>query len=93
MFPSARWVAEHLEEYPRILGLDVRTDTAVTRTDYDELNKTWSVWYKDRDGSEFSLRSNHLVVATGVDILGGLKPKIPQLPGLVRSWQCLIVRI
>ncbi|KAJ7480133.1 hypothetical protein B0H11DRAFT_2026665 [Mycena galericulata] len=82
MFPSANVVANHLEQYPSVLGLDVRTDTNVTRADYDERERSWTVCMKHADGSEFTLRSSHLVVATGVDVLGGLKPQVPQLTGL-----------
>ncbi|KAF7329012.1 Pyr-redox-2 domain-containing protein [Mycena venus] len=82
MFPSATLVADHLEKYPQILGLDVRTSTETTRAVYDGANKTWTVQLQHSDGSKCTLNSSHLVIATGVDILGGQKPKIPQLPGL-----------
>jgi cation diffusion facilitator CzcD-associated flavoprotein CzcO len=85
MFPSATVVADHLEKYPQILGLDVRTSTEVVRADYGEGNKTWSVQLERKDNSQFTLSSSHLVVATGVDILGGQKPRMPKLPGLVRA--------
>ncbi|KAJ7730977.1 tryptophan dimethylallyltransferase-domain-containing protein [Mycena maculata] len=81
MFPTAAVVANHLEQYPLILGLDVRTATEAVRTNYDEGSKLWTVWLRRAHGSEFTLTSNHLVVATGVDALGGLKPRIPQVPG------------
>ncbi|KAJ7185512.1 tryptophan dimethylallyltransferase-domain-containing protein [Mycena filopes] len=82
MFPSARLVADHLEKYPKVLGLDVRTGMDVTRTAYDACTKTWTVYLRRVDGTETTLTSTHLVVANGVDILGGLKPNIPKLPGL-----------
>jgi hypothetical protein len=84
MFPSAISVADHLEKYPRLLGLDIRTSTAVVRTAYNVESKSWNIFLTGPDGVRFILRSRHLVIATGVDILGGLKPKVPQLSGLVR---------
>jgi hypothetical protein len=84
MFPSATLAADHLEKYPQILGLDVRTSTETIRADYTEDKKMWTVRLEHEDGFQFTLTSSHLVVATGVDALGGQKPRIPQLPGLVR---------
>ncbi|KAJ6584489.1 hypothetical protein B0H19DRAFT_1105243 [Mycena capillaripes] len=81
MFPSGTMVADHLERYPQVLGLVVRTGTEVLRTDYNEHSKTWTVWLRRMD-TEFTLTSSHLVVATGVDNLGGLKPNLPKVSGL-----------
>jgi putative flavoprotein involved in K+ transport len=86
MFPAAALVADHLEKYPEMLGLDVRTGTTAVRSEYNGHDKIWTLWLQRSDGSEFTLRSRHLVVANGVDVLGGLKPRIPQLPGLVRCF-------
>ncbi|KAJ7779889.1 tryptophan dimethylallyltransferase-domain-containing protein [Mycena metata] len=82
MFPSATKVAEHMEKYPQLLGLDVRTSTKTIRAEFDEFGRTWTVQLQREDGSEFTLVSSHLVVATGVDILGGQRARIPQIPGL-----------
>ncbi|KAJ7262364.1 tryptophan dimethylallyltransferase-domain-containing protein [Mycena rebaudengoi] len=82
MFPPSSSVADHLEKYPKMLGLDVLTSTNAVRSEYDGDKKIWTVWLRHSDGSEFTLRSRHLVVANGVDVLGGLKPRIPELPGL-----------
>ncbi|KAJ6471943.1 tryptophan dimethylallyltransferase-domain-containing protein [Mycena sanguinolenta] len=82
MFPSAMLVADHLEKYALNLNLDIRTSTETVCANYDEVNKEWTVQLKHKDGSPFTLSSSHLVVATGVDILGGQKPNIPKLPGL-----------
>ncbi|KAJ7033908.1 hypothetical protein C8F04DRAFT_957087 [Mycena alexandri] len=83
MFPSATMVADHMERYPQLLGLDVRRGTKTVRAEFDEIDQTWTVQLERKDGSQFTLVSSHLVVATGVDILGGQKPRIPQIPGLV----------
>lgn len=88
MFPAARVVADHLERYPQILRLDVRTSTETVHADYNEGKKTWTIRLQHKDGSQFTLSASHLVVATGVDILGGQKPKMPQPPGLVRPFAC-----
>ncbi|KAF7371204.1 Pyr-redox-2 domain-containing protein [Mycena sanguinolenta] len=82
MFPSATLVADHLEKYAQNLNSDIRTSTETVRADYDEVQKAWTVQLKHEDGSAFTLMSSHLIIATGVDILGGQKPKIPELPGL-----------
>ncbi|KAK7050259.1 Pyr-redox-2 domain-containing protein [Favolaschia claudopus] len=82
MFPAARLVADHLEQYPQVLQLDVRTSTEAIHANYDDAGKTWTIELQCMDGSKSTLHTSHLVVATGVDILGGHKPKIPQIPGL-----------
>ncbi|KAJ7310851.1 tryptophan dimethylallyltransferase-domain-containing protein [Mycena albidolilacea] len=82
MFPAARVVADHLERYPQILRLDVLTSTETVHADYNEGKKTWTIRLQHKDGSQFTLSASHLVVATGVDILGGQKPKMPQPPVL-----------
>ncbi|KAK7039435.1 Pyr-redox-2 domain-containing protein [Favolaschia claudopus] len=82
MFPAATLVADHLEQYPQVLKLDVRTGTEIVHADYNGEGKTWAVQLQHADGSTSTLNSSHLVVATGVDILGGQKPKMPQIPGL-----------
>ncbi|KAF8486518.1 hypothetical protein JB92DRAFT_3085585 [Gautieria morchelliformis] len=80
MFPSSDAVADHLEAYPRVLGLHVLTSTVVLDTRYDSESGAWTVRVRQSDGEVLTFKPQHLVLATGVDNLAGSVPKIPNIP-------------
>lgn len=81
LFPSGRAVADHLEAYPKVLGLHVLTSTVVVDTRYDHDSGTWTLQVCREDKDVFTVQTRHLVLATGIDTLAGSEPKIPNIPG------------
>ena len=79
MFPSSEVVADHLEAYPRTLGLHVLTSTVVVDTRYNDDSGNWTILLRRGDGSELTVNSQHLIFATGIESLAGSQPKIPDI--------------
>jgi putative flavoprotein involved in K+ transport len=69
-------IADWLEAYVRVMGLDYRTSTPCRSARFDEAAGTWEV-VVERNGEPLTLRPTHLVLATG---MSGF-PSMPQLPG------------
>ncbi|TDZ35577.1 putative indole-3-pyruvate monooxygenase YUCCA4 [Colletotrichum spinosum] len=70
-------VAEFMEHYGQLMGLDVLYNTEVTRATYDEETKKYTVEVSTPEGTK-TLSAKHVVLATGVF---GDKPIIPTFPG------------
>jgi len=59
-------LADWLESYARILGLDVRTGTGLVGAHHDDATGRWTVELAGEDGGSVVVRPRHLVFATGV---------------------------
>lgn len=77
VYLSKDQIADWLETYAEVLGIQVRLATSVDTAEYDEHNERWTVRTSDADGVVRVLRPRHLVLATGV--FG--RPKRLALPG------------
>ena len=80
MFPRIDAVADHMEAYPRVLGLHVLTSTSIVDTQYDSDSGTWTLRICQGKGEVYTVQTQHLVLATGVDTLAGSGPKVPEMP-------------
>ncbi|KAF8133236.1 hypothetical protein EV363DRAFT_1397474 [Boletus edulis] len=77
VYSPARKLADWLEGYANYLELNVWTSSVITKTEWNDHLKTWSVEII-RDGEDTRiLKVKHLVFATG---FGG-HPKSPDIPG------------
>jgi putative flavoprotein involved in K+ transport len=70
-------MADWLENYARIMELNVWTSTACRKASFDAEKGEWTVEVQ-RDGTPVTLRPKHLVLATG---MSGL-PHRPDFPGM-----------
>ncbi|KAF9869869.1 flavin-binding monooxygenase [Colletotrichum karsti] len=70
-------VAEFMEHYGQLMGLDIQYDTEVTKVTYDEAAKKYTVQVTTPEGPQ-TLRAKHVVLATG---LFGDEPIIPEFKG------------
>jgi len=73
-------MADWLEAYAKVLGLDVWLGTGVERADYDEDKSSWTVRVALADGTVRELHPPHVVQATGVFGV----PVRPEIPGADR---------
>lgn len=80
LFPPSDVVADHIEAYPRILGLHVLTSTVVVDTCYHDVSRTWLLRVRQGDRNILTITCQHLVIATGVDTLAGSRARIPEIP-------------
>lgn len=76
-FLTGEKVAEFMEHYGQLMGLDVAFNTEVTNATYDEQARRYRVEVRTPEGTR-TISTRHLVLATGVY---GDQPKIPQFPG------------
>ncbi|ETI25130.1 hypothetical protein G647_04502 [Cladophialophora carrionii CBS 160.54] len=83
-FPTTwpRWlerdkIADWMEHYGQIMGLDYILSTTVQSIDYDETSRVYTVEVENADGKH-TFRPRHLVLATGVF---ANTPIIPEIPG------------
>ena len=83
MFPQGNQVADYLERYPYMIGLNVSTSTSLLRTTFER--NSWKVCLQNGSG-EWDIRARHLVLATGVDLLGNMRAKMPSWTGMVREF-------
>lgn len=58
-------LADWLESYANVMELNVWTSTTLQKTEFDEKTKTWTVAVRRGDGSVRTLKSHHVVLATG----------------------------
>jgi cation diffusion facilitator CzcD-associated flavoprotein CzcO len=72
-------LAGWLEAYAQFMELNVWTSTRLTSADYDQDRKVWTARMRQGDGSERTVTTTHLVMATGT-VAGA--PVVPELPGL-----------
>jgi Pyridine nucleotide-disulphide oxidoreductase len=70
-------VVTWLEFYAKCMDLDVATNTTFVSGKFDHEKGYWSSLLRHSDGREYTLRSKHIVLATGVS--GA--PKMPKVPG------------
>src|SRR3954452_17801178 len=70
-------IADWLEMYTRVMGLNYWTATTAKSARYDEEAGEW-VLVVERDGADLTLRPKQLVMATG---MSG-KPNMPDIPGM-----------
>ena len=70
-------LANWFEAYAEAMELDVWTETEFTGTTYDEQSGSWTTTLM-RDGTRRTLRSRHIVMATGISGI----PKMPDIPSL-----------
>ncbi|KAG6371217.1 hypothetical protein JVT61DRAFT_9841 [Boletus reticuloceps] len=77
VYGPARKLADWLEGYADYLELNVWTSSVITKTEWDDNLKTWTVEI-NKDGKDTRiLKVKHLVFATGP----GGHPKSPDIPG------------
>ncbi|KAK1525658.1 flavin-containing monooxygenase [Colletotrichum costaricense] len=70
-------VAEFMEHYGQLMGLDIAFNTEVAKATYDEEKKRYRVEVRTPEGTR-TLSARHVVLATGVY---GDQPKIPHFSG------------
>ncbi|GKT67113.1 flavin-binding monooxygenase [Colletotrichum tofieldiae] len=70
-------VAEFMEHYGQLMGLDIAFNTEVIKTRYDEITQKYRVEVRTPEGTR-TISARHVVLATGVY---GDQPKIPHFPG------------
>lgn len=70
-------VADFMEHYGQLMGLDIAFKTEVTRATYDEEAQKYRVEVRTPEGTR-TISARHVVLATGVY---GDQPKIPHFPG------------
>ncbi|OBZ66258.1 putative indole-3-pyruvate monooxygenase YUCCA11 [Grifola frondosa] len=75
--PSAK-VADWLEAYAQSLQLNVWPSSNITRAQWDDTDKKWTVSIACDDGTDRSLRVKYIVFANG---FGGGVPSVPDVPG------------
>ena len=77
-----------MEGYANYLELNVWTSSIITKTEWNDELKTWTVEIK-RGGKETrALRVKHLVFATG---FGG-RPYVPDIPGKVNEFLNFVIQ-
>ncbi|KIJ18436.1 hypothetical protein PAXINDRAFT_167040, partial [Paxillus involutus ATCC 200175] len=76
VYSPATQLAGWLEGYANYLELNVWTSSTITKTEWNDETKTWTVEI-NREGRTRVLKVKHLVFATG---FGG-RPTMPDLPG------------
>jgi putative flavoprotein involved in K+ transport len=69
-------IGDWLEFYTRVMEIPYWPSTTCLSASFDAQSEQWTVEV-DRDGERLTLRSTHLVLATG---MAG-KPNVPELPG------------
>ena len=74
---SKEEMADWLEAYATVLGLDVWLSTSLVDADYDEGKGRWTVRLARADGTITELHPRHIVQATGVFGV----PNRPKIPG------------
>lgn len=79
-------VADWLEAYARVLGLDIQMATSVVSAEYDEAAGRWTVHLSGPQGTARVIHPKHVVQATGVFGV----PHRPKLPGAERYTGTLI---
>ena len=79
-------MADWLETYAKVLGLDVWLETKVVDAAYDEAKRCWTVRLNRSDGTTVDLHPRHIVQATGVFGV----PNRPRIPGADRFGGLLI---
>ncbi|KAI8246859.1 putative indole-3-pyruvate monooxygenase YUCCA8 [Colletotrichum sp. SAR 10_99] len=67
-------VAEFMEHYGQLMGLDIQYDSDVTKVTYDEVAKGYTVQVTTPEGTR-TLSAKHVVLATG---LFGDEPIVPE---------------
>ncbi|KAF8134306.1 hypothetical protein EV363DRAFT_1257346 [Boletus edulis] len=77
VFSPARKLADWLEGYANYLELNVWTSSVITKTEWNEDTKTWTVEINRGGRGTRVLKVKHLVFATG---FSG-HPKLPNIPG------------
>lgn len=70
-------VSDWQEHYATIMGLDIMLGTTVTKVEYDEKSRQYTVEAESAEGKHF-FHPNQLVLATGVF---SPKPLMPEIPG------------
>ncbi|KAI8297624.1 hypothetical protein K4K61_012584 [Colletotrichum sp. SAR11_59] len=70
-------VAEFMEHYGQLMGLDIQYDSDVTKVTYDEVAKKYTVQVSTPEGTR-TLSAKHVVLATG---LFGDEPIVPEFKG------------
>ncbi|KAH9232119.1 hypothetical protein K456DRAFT_54581 [Colletotrichum gloeosporioides 23] len=70
-------VAEFMEHYGQLMGLDIQYDSDVTKVTYDEVAKKYTVQVTTPEGTR-TLSAKHVVLATG---LFGDGPIVPEFKG------------
>jgi cation diffusion facilitator CzcD-associated flavoprotein CzcO len=66
VYISKDGLGDWLEHYASILSIPVWTSTQVLDSRYDPSSGAWEVTVARSDGSSYTLRPNHVVLATGV---------------------------
>jgi len=69
-------IADWLEMYVRVMGIDYRGSTPCVKASFDQAKDRWEVQAL-RDGQPLTLRPKHLVLATG---MSGF-PNVPKIEG------------
>lgn len=72
-------VGNFIESYAQNMDLKVWTNTEFIQGDYDDEAGIWTAVMRRADGTERTVRPQHIVMAAGVT--GGV-PSIPELPGV-----------
>ncbi|KIW28125.1 uncharacterized protein PV07_07807 [Cladophialophora immunda] len=82
-FPTnwPRWleqdkIAGWMEHYGQVMGLDYLLSTTVSKIDYDEEARRYTVEVENEDGKQ-TFHPRHLVLATGVFSRHPIEPEIP----------------
>ena len=70
-------IADWMEHYSQIMGLDVMLNTHVTGVEYNESTRSFSVKVQTKDDGNRSLTARHVVLATGVFSPVPVKPQFP----------------
>ncbi|GKT46300.1 putative indole-3-pyruvate monooxygenase YUCCA9 [Colletotrichum spaethianum] len=70
-------IAEFMEHYGQLMGLDIVFNTEVTKVTYDEKGQKHRVDVRTPEGTR-TISTRHVVLATGVY---GDQPRIPRFPG------------
>ena len=78
-FLSGKDLAEGFQKFAKTYKLDIRLSTTVTRAQFDDESKTWTISLSANDGSETTITARHLILAMGA---GGQVPKVPYIPNV-----------
>ena len=70
-------IADFMEHYGQMMDLNVALNTTVTKTEFDESTRLYTVEMRNNEGTQ-TLTARHIVLATGIF---NDKPKVPDYPG------------
>src|SRR5437764_11745861 len=75
--PGMMW--ETCAEKTRALGGAIEMGCRVTRCQYDDVNGTWTTTYRDQQGREHSLESEHVISSAPMrELINGLEPAVSE---------------